>query len=426
MVILSEYVIRQANHDQDTSLTPLVKGFINDQAFVNEKISSMSLAYLSILTAEGFGHGDTGLVYDALKNRIDIDGRGAYLPNISTANRSYFETPIKNTALLLKAFSAHEDEHPAMANVLRWLLASRDSRGAWGGTHNTFNVVDAMVDYLKWQHETESHFTLRGVLDGVEVFGHEFNSSNIFETFTHNIALGDLPQDELLPLVFDKENHNELQNNMYYDMSMKYFLPVESIPPRDEGITITRALYELDDGREESPIYSAVVGDVVKGKIELTIPDQYSHVSVEDIIPAGFEIVNFNLSTEDQSLKQPGPEGKGSLLPSKDDNWFARINNSIENIFGVSQTAQLYRSYGNGGSYRNKTRTLYPSHIESHDDRVFLYVESLSPGVYEYEYYLRALVPGEFQHLPARAEELFFPEVFGRTDGGTIKIIEED
>jgi len=66
---------------------------------------------------------------------------------------------------------------------------------------------------------------------------------------------------------------------------------------------------------------------------------------------------------------------------------------------------------------------LRPNHTESHDDLVFLYVEQLSPGVYEYEYFLRALIPGEFQHLPARAEELFFPEVFGRTDGDVIEVI---
>jgi uncharacterized protein YfaS (alpha-2-macroglobulin family) len=51
-----------------------------------------------------------------------------------------------------------------------------------------------------------------------------------------------------------------------------------------------------------------------------------------------------------------------------------------------------------------------------------LYVEEMSEGVYEYEYFLRALVPGEFQHLPARAEQLFFPEVFGRTEGTVIDV----
>jgi len=94
----------------------------------------------------------------------------------------------------------------------------------------------------------------------------------------------------------------------------------------------------------------------------------------------------------------------------------------IKNVFGGSQTAQVFYGGGWGDSYRNDTRKLYPTHAETHDDRVFLYVDTLGAGVYEYEYFLRALVPGEFQHLPARAEELFFPEVFGRTGGDIITV----
>jgi hypothetical protein len=414
-VVIAEYVLRKANGGKGTTLTSIVETLINDKAFLNEKISSMSLAYLSILTADNFNRSSRNQVYDALKNRIDIDGRGAYLSTTETANSSYFETSIKNTALLLKAFAAHEDEHPAMANTLRWLLASRDHRGVWGGTHNTFSVVDAMIDYLEWQHETESHFSLRGLLDGIEIFGFEFNPSNVFETFTHFIPIDDIEREKLLSLTLEKEDKGSRENNLYYDIALKYFLPVESLPPRDEGITITRELYKLDDLREENPISEAKVGDVIKGKLTITIPDQYNHVAIEDIIPAGFEIVNFNLATEDQSLKDAANDSYGK---TDGGNWLSRLTS----VFGDSQTAQVYRSRGFGGSYGNNSRDLRPTHTESHDDRVFLYVEEMGEGVYEYEYFLRALVPGEFQHLPARAEELFFPEVFGRTEGGVIEI----
>jgi len=414
-VVLAEYVLRKLNDGTGTALTSIVETLINDKAFLNEKISSMSLAYLSILTADNFNRSSRNQVYDALKNRIDMDGRGAYLSTIETVNRSYFETSIKDTALLLKAFAAHEDEHPAMANTLRWLLASRDNRGVWGGTHNTFSVVDAMVDYLQWQHEAESHFSFRGLLDGIEIFGFEFNPTNVFETFTHFVPIDDMDRETLLPLTLEKEDKGSQENNLYYDISLKYFLPVESLPPRDEGITITRNLYELDDWGEENPLVSAEVGDVIKGKLTITIPDQYNHVAIEDMIPAGFEIVNFNLATEDQSVKNKANDSYGN---ANEDNWFSRLTS----VFGDSQIAQVYQSRGLGGSYGNDSRVLRPTHTESHDDRVFLYVEEMSEGVYEYEYFLRALVPGEFQHLPARAEQLFFPEVFGRTEGTVIDV----
>jgi len=307
--------------------------------------------------------------------------------------------------------------------MLRWLLAARDNQGAWGSTHNTFMVVSGMVDYLKWQQETESNFSLRGLLDGVEIFGFEFNPSNIFETFKHFISINDLPKEKLLPLVFEKEEKNNLESNLYYDIALKYFLPVEALSPRDEGIAITRELYALSDERDSKSLQSAEVGEVVRGKITLIIPDVYQNVAVEDFIPAGFEIVNFNLSTEDQSLNTSEEYSRmGSAYTNE--SFLANVVSGVRGLFGEEQTAQLYGSFNSGGSYSNESRKLRPTHTESHDDRVFLYMENLSPGVYEYEYYLRALVPGTFQQLPARAEELYFPEVFGRTSGNIITVTE--
>lgn len=418
-VILAEYILHQVSDGKSTALTNIVETLIDDKAFLNEKISSLSLAYLAILTADNYSRSRKNLVYDTLKNRIDIDGRGAYLKTMGTTNYDYYETSIKDTALLLKAFAAHQDEHPAMGNVLRWLLASRDKNGVWGGTQNTFAVVDAMIAYLEWQHETESHYSLKGLLDGVEIFGFEFNPSTVFKTFTHYIPIDDLKREKLLPLVFNRESKNGQKSNFYYDMTLKYFLPVEALPPRDEGITITRSLYKLDDTKNETPLQSIAVGEVVRGKITLTIPDEYRSVAIEDYIPAGFEIVNFNLDTEDQSLLNENNNDEGEWMSNAgSDSLLSRLGD----YFGGSLSAQVFQPWGIDGSYDNDSHKLYPTHIESHDDRVFVYVERLGEGVYEYEYFLRALVPGKFQRLPARAEELFFPEVFGRTSGEMIEV----
>jgi uncharacterized protein YfaS (alpha-2-macroglobulin family) len=102
--------------------------------------------------------------------------------------------------------------------------------------------------------------------------------------------------------------------------------------------------------------------------------------------------------------------------------FFARTINRVQSFFGGVQTAQVYSASSWGKTATMYERKLRPSHSESHDDRVFLFIDELSPGVYEYEYYLRALVPGEFQHLPAHAEQLYFPEIFGRTSGGSFTV----
>lgn len=424
LTILAEYVLREREPNRETGLTEKVRSYISNQKFIAEDIGSLALARLAALTAgDGYSRGERNKVYQLLENRIDIDGRGAYLSSPKAANKQWYETPIKNTALLLGAYVANEDNNPMLANTLRWLLRARDKKGAWGNTHNTYSVVDAMVKYLNWQKETESHFTLFGFLKDKELFSHEFSAENIFNTFTTTVPINDLPRNELLPLTFERENHTLNESNFYYDMSLKYYLPVDSLPVRDEGITITRDIYALDDELMENPIHEAAVGEVVKGKLTITIPDPYYDVAVEDMIPAGFEIVNFSLTTEDQSLlnDELGSADGGSFA--------ANAVSGIRDWFSGSQVAQVwndqYRYWYGGSRDTARTRELRPDHTESHDDRVFLYIESLRPGVYEYEYFLRALVPGEFQHLPARAEELFFPENFGRTSGDIFTITVE-
>lgn len=94
---------------------------------------------------------------------------------------------------------------------------------------------------------------------------------------------------------------------------------------------------------------------------------------VEDFIPAGMEIVNLDLSTEQKSLRLQERELKG--------------------------------------------RELYPDFKEIHDDRLFLFFENLEPGIYEFDYFVRTLIKGKFTHLPTQVSEMYFPENFGRTEG---------
>jgi len=48
----------------------------------------------------------------------------------------------------------------------------------------------------------------------------------------------------------------------------------------------------------------------------------------------------------------------------------------------------------------------------------------LSPGTYELTYTLVLVNPGEYQVLPARAWQFYFPEVQGNSEGDVFKISE--
>jgi len=376
-----------------------IKSLQNDELFLNERASNLTLVNLALLLSSNravYGDQFKEKIFNILENRVEIDSRGAFLKTTKSYLWRYYESPIKNTALLLKAFAKDERESPLTENILRWLLKSRSKDGAWGSTNNTLAVVEAMAEYLQWQRETESDFTIKMILNRQEKASFNYGPENILAQDSSFIPVSDLQYNYLNSLVFEKTNNNDLPNNFYYDISLKYYLPVNQIPPRDEGFTVRRGFYQLDDDKNENRVYKAKLGDVLKGHLEIIIPKKRNYVAIEDFIPAGFELVNLRLATEDQSL--------------------------------VLEEEETYYNEYYYDDYQQEDvnkRKLYPNKLEMRDDRMFIFTSGLYEGIYQYDYYVRALVPGKFQHLPAIASEMYFPENFGRSDGSYFEVTEE-
>ena len=413
-VILAAYVMERASevtgvwnplHDRITALA-------GTRSFVEETGSTLSLGYLALILSKGsYGTFLRDNVLATLENRLTIDSRGAFM---KTGDRrivyEYYETPIKDTALLLRAWAAAKKDHELTDKVLRWLLKSRSKDGSWGSTNNTLSAVEALTEYLEWKKESDSNFELSILMDGVQKSAFTFSRATTEKTDTVTIPVADISKGVMHTVDFVKKNLNSLANTFYYDLSLTYFLPINSVPSRDEGFAVERSLYTLDDTKLERPVSDANVGDVLKGILRITVPKERRFVSIESIIPAGTELVNFKLATEDQSLQNDGaisPYGKGNGRGS--------IGSNFAAVFGLGGSSEL-PDEAYSGTVQTRER-FYPDAEEIHDDRVFLFKEHLPAGVYEYTYFVRALVPGVFHHLPAVVSELYFPENFGRTRG---------
>jgi uncharacterized protein YfaS (alpha-2-macroglobulin family) len=60
--------------------------------------------------------------------------------------------------------------------------------------------------------------------------------------------------------------------------------------------------------------------------------------------------------------------------------------------------------------------------VERHDDRVLLFATRLAEGEHVFSYVARATTAGTFQVAPAHAEEMYEPEVFGRTPSAVVEV----
>ena len=118
-------------------------------------------------------------------------------------------------------------------------------------------------------------------------------------------------------------------------------------------------------------------------KLTLVVPNDLHYVVIENPLPAGAEAV-------DTSLKTTRPSAQGPELQPEEssDGWYFWL----------------------------------PSHSELRDEKVALFATYLPRGTYTYRYQMRASLPGRFLTLPATGYEMYFPDVWGRSDGSVFEV----
>jgi uncharacterized protein YfaS (alpha-2-macroglobulin family) len=236
--------------------------------------------------------------------------------------------------------------------------------------------------------ELEGDFSFVVTLNGETLGEGDVTKDDVGETRKLEAAIADLLLDEAnrleitrLPPMADQTGEGRL----YYSAYLRYFLPVEDVKALSRGIVVGRR-YSLVDAPGE-PVGGAGVGDVIQVKLTIVAPNDLHYVVVEDPLPAGCEGVDQSLQTTSVVGEPPGLE--------RVDDW---------------------DRWGWGWWWF--------SHTEMRDEKVALFATYLPKGTYEYTYLMRASVPGQFLTMPALAYEMYFPEVFGRSDGGRFVVKE--
>ena len=160
---------------------------------------------------------------------------------------------------------------------------------------------------------------------------------------------------------------------------------MESVGAANRGIAVSRA-YQTEDGRPDSPVLGprSSVSELVTVKVSITLENDAYYLVLEDYIPAGAEILDLNLKTNQQgaadfNVRSPFAEGWGW--------WY--FNDPL--IF---------------------------------DDHIAWSADFAPAGTYELTYTLVLNQSGEYQVIPAQAWEFYFPEVRGNSAGEVFRIEE--
>ncbi len=278
-------------------------------------------------------------------------------------------------AVLLDALIADDPNADLIPKLVNGLLAHR-TQGRWGSTQENVFVLLAMDRYFNTYESTTPDFVARLWLGetyagehAYEGYSTEYNETSIPMSYLTEGA-------DLQDLVLSKEGAGRL----YYRLGLKYAPTDLNLEPLDMGFVVTREYEGVDDiedvWQDAEGVWHIKAGARVRVTLKMVADSRRYHVALVDPLPAGLEIVNPDLAVSSNAGVDENP-------------------------------AEM--SYGWWW-----WRTWY-EHENLRDERAEAFTSLLWDGVYTYTYIARATTPGTFIAPPAKAEEMYSPEVFGRS-----------
>ncbi len=319
----------------------------------------------------------------ATANFVTNYGDGAWL--IMYSNR-------RADGVLLEAMIKADPKNDLIPKLVRGLLAHR-TKGHWGSTQENVFILLALDKYFNAFEKVTPDFVARVWL------GNAYAGEQVFKGRSVDSNQLDIPMSFLTEqggtsnLIIDRQGAGRL----YYRIGMKYAPKNLKLEPADYGFTVLRKYEAIDDKDDvkQNADGSWTIKSGARVRVRLTMVAQARryHVALVDQLPAGLEILNPGLAVTESI---PGDTGG---------------NTSVMEVGS--------RSYGRNYYY---WRQYWFEHQNFRDERAEAFASLLWEGVYNYTYVTRATTPGQFVVPPAKAEEMYHPETFGRTGTDFVKV----
>lgn len=307
-----------------------------------------------------------------------------------------WSTDTRTTAIVLGTLANISPDHPYVAKIARWLGTARGEDGRYDTTQEAAYALTSLVEVTRVKEADVPAFTARVALGGKELVAQPFEGRSM------KIERAALPM-STLGKGGDLDFAVDGTGVLYYGARLRYAPGEMPTQPLDRGLTVQRWFEPYAGGGQSRRFFA---GELVRVRVRIASSQQRHYAAIEVPLPAGLEAVDTSLASTaalPRTQQEEGP-GEGYEYESADDLY------GDEPPEDFSMWAQRF--------YTPWT------HTEIRDDRVLLFADALPPGVHVASFVARATTPGQFVLPPAHAEEMYAPEVFGRSDGGTLEVAE--
>ena len=338
-----------------------------------------------------------------LDNRVtETAGKAHFVTSYGDSAHVLLHSDRRADGILLESLVDDRPDSDVIPKLVAGLLAHR-KRGRWYNTQENVFILLALDRYFQKYEKTTPDFVARAWL------GNTFAGEHPFKGRSNDRQHVDIPMSavaELAPaarpanLVLSKEGAGRL----YFRVGMQYAPADLRPPPAEHGFSVSR-IYEgvdrpEDVTRDRDGSWRIRAGALVRVRLTMVAPARRYHVALVDPLPAGFEPLNPALATTASIPRDP-----------EDDPGAAAARRGAK---GVSSAR------GPRGRVPWWWSRAWYEHQNLRDERVEAFASLLWDGVYSYTYVARATTPGEFVVPPAKAEEMYDPETFGRSAGDRV------
>ncbi|HMJ11301.1 MAG TPA: hypothetical protein VK524_07820, partial [Polyangiaceae bacterium] len=245
-------------------------------------------------------------------------------------------------------------------------------------------------------------YTARAWFGGKELFAEQFRGRSSLER-SSVVPLGRLNEVKDGVLTFQKEG----KGTLFYQARLRYVPSALPSSPLDRGFYVQKTLRRVNPESLSSALTSLPdagetrfkASDLVLADLIVVTASPRDFVVIDDPLPAGFEAVDANLANTASWLRVPNSGGEPDAVDCP----------------GCDREGDDALAHGRAflsAWFRSELR----------DDRALFFVDHMAAGMYHYRYLARATTAGTFVLPPTKAEQMYVPEVFGRTAASRVDV----
>lgn len=322
----------------------------------------------------------------ALANRISITAQTAHLVSAyDGGGHLVLHGEARADAIhLLGLLDLHEKD-PLIEKLLSGLMAGRRASGSWSHTQENAWALLAVAAYAQAREKAAPRFTARMWL------GSNLAFDQAFKARTEPAQKVVVPTEWLgaHPDARDIVLGHEGKGRLHYRLGLAYAPQDLRTAPASRGFTVRRHYQAVDDAGEVVKTdegWRIRAGARVRVRLEVVAPGPRHHVALVDRLPAGLEPLH------------PALEKMEPLPPAE----------------GERSSSERYLTWWWGWEHENLR-----------DSGAEVFATDLPPGFRSYTYVARATTPGRYIAAPARAEEMYAPETFGRSAAEVVEVVDK-